>query len=189
MPGGLSLSGCSHPHTAPAPWASCAAPVPAAGPRCAPPAGSALRGRQSDRAATAAPSGDQPAGWSSIPMERGEAMGKPGRSSGPAPQRGINRQTRSGFPAPSPPSQRERSNGLHHQSERPWQKQGPAGPPPGAAVPPHSTDTVPTPAACSLRATERAVSRGIRRGFCTGRPRRPMWTVTRGSAKALLLLG
>jgi len=133
MPGGLSLSGCSHPHTAPAPWASCAAPVPAAGPRCAPPAGSALRGRQSDRAATAAPSGDQPAGWSSIPMERGEAMGKPGRSSGPAPQRGINRQTRSGFPAPSPPSQRERSNGLHHQSERPWQKQGPAGPPPGAA--------------------------------------------------------
>ena len=37
-----------------------AAPAPAAWPRCAPPAGSARRGRQSDRAATAAPSGDQP---------------------------------------------------------------------------------------------------------------------------------
>ena len=37
-----------------------------------------------------------------------------------------------------------------------------------------STETVPTPAACSLRATERAVSSGMSRGFCTGRPRRPM---------------
>jgi len=45
------------------------------------------------------------------------------------------------------------------------------------------------PAACSLRATERAVSRGMSRGFCTGRPRRPMWTVTRGSDQALLLPG
>ena len=37
-----------------------AAPAPAAWPRCAVPAGSARRGRQSDRAATAASSGDQP---------------------------------------------------------------------------------------------------------------------------------
>ena len=56
-------------------------------------------------------------------------------------------------------------------------------------VPPQSTETVPTRAACSLRATERAVSRGMSRGFCTGRPRRPMWTVTRGSDQALLLPG
>ena len=40
--------------------------------------------------------------------------------------------------------------------------------------PPQSTETVPTRAACSLRATERAVSRGMSRGFWTGRPRRPM---------------
>ena len=58
--------------------------------------------------------------------------------------------------------------------------------PPRAAQPPQSTETVPIPAACSLRATERAVHRGISRGFRTGRPRRPMGTVTRVSGKALL---
>jgi hypothetical protein len=39
---------------------------------------------------------------------------------------------------------------------------------------------VPMWLACSLRAMAVAVRRGISRGFCTGRPRRPMWTVTRG---------
>ena len=37
-------------------------------------------------------------------------------------------------------------------------KRGPAGPRHEAAVAAQSTETVPTPAACSLRATERAVS-------------------------------
>ena len=75
-----------------------------------------------------------PAGWISMPMERGEAMGKPGRGSGPTPQRGIHRPARSGFPAPSPPRQRPRSEALHRHDESPWEKRGPAGPPPGAAL-------------------------------------------------------
>jgi hypothetical protein len=125
-----------------------------------------------------------------MPMERGEAMGKPGRGSGPAPPPGAS--TAQPDPVSLPPLHRGSVSAARASITKAnvhGQKRGPAGPPPRAAVPPHSTDTVPTPAARSLRATERAVSRGIRRGFCTGRPRRPMWTVTRGSAKALLLLG
>ena len=52
-----------------------------------------------------------------------------------------------------------------------------------------STETVPIRVAWCLRATERAVHRGMRLGFCTGRPRRPMWTVTQGSEAILLVTG
>jgi hypothetical protein len=44
-----------------------------------------------------------------MPMERGEAMVVPGRAAALLPGRGIHHRTRSGSPAPSPPSQRERS--------------------------------------------------------------------------------
>jgi hypothetical protein len=47
------------PTTAPPRHGQPAAPAPSAPPRCAPPSGSGLRGRQSDRAATDVPSGDQ----------------------------------------------------------------------------------------------------------------------------------
>jgi hypothetical protein len=94
-----------------------------------------------------------------------------------APTGGIHRPARSDFPAPAPPRQRERSEAVRAMANVHGER-GPAGFRHEAAC-----------AACSLRATERAVSRGISRGFCTGRPRRPMGTVTRGSDQALLLPG
>jgi peptidoglycan/xylan/chitin deacetylase (PgdA/CDA1 family) len=54
---------------------------------------------------------------------------------------------------------------------------------------PQSTETVPMWRACSWRATDRAVRRGISRGFCTGRARRPKWSVRRGSLAALRVPG
>jgi hypothetical protein len=40
-------------------------------------------------------------------------------------------------------------------------------------LPPQSTETVPRRRACSLRASWNASSAGMKRGFLTGRPRRP----------------
>ena len=173
-------------HSAPAPWAACSSRARRR---------AALRTTSRQRAEGAAERSmshsrtqrrSTPAGWSSMPMARGEAMGKPGRGSGPTPQRGIHRPTRSRSLAPLPHGGASACLGAPRASGMSPGSRGPAGPPPGAAVPPHNTETVPTRAAYSLRATERAVSRGIRRGFCTGRPRRPMWTVTRDSDQALL---
>jgi len=111
-----------------------------------------------------------PTGWSSMPTERWEeAMG--------------NREgQRPCAPAGQPPQSLIRLPGLpslrNEASDRPWPKSRRNGAPKDPATrrpePPQSTETVPTPAACSLRATERAVRSGMSRGFCTGRPRRPM---------------
>ena len=61
-------------------------------------------------------------------MERGEAMGKPGRAAPKRPHRGIHRPVRSGFPVPSPRRQRERRDGFHRPGERPREQRDPAGP-------------------------------------------------------------
>ncbi len=76
-------------------------------------------------------------------------------------------------PAGHPPQSPIRLPGLpslrHKASDKPWPKSKGNGAPQDPATrrpePPQSTETVPTRAACSLRATERAVSRGMSRGF------------------------
>ena len=115
-------------HTASAPWATCSSRA-AAWPRCALPAGSARRGRQSDRAATAAPSGDQPPPAGARCRWREGKPWETGKGSGPAPQPGAFTTNPIRFHCPSPPRQRERSNGLYLHGERPWKSgasQGPA---------------------------------------------------------------
>ena len=129
-----------------------------------------------------------------MPTETGEAMEEPGRTAPQRPHRGQFLRLPTRFPglrsgcswAACPCSGRPMAAAPKRTSKENGAPQGPAKRRP---VPPQSTETVPTPAACSLRATERAVSRGMSRGFWTGRPRRPMWTVTRGSDQALLLPG
>ena len=116
-----------------------AAPAPAAGPRCAPPAGSARRGRQSDRAATAAPSGDQPPPAGARCRWREGKPWETGRGSGLEPPQGASTTNPIRFHCPSPPRQRERSNGLYLHGERPWKSGASQGPTPGrplAARPP-----------------------------------------------------
>ena len=81
-----------------------AAPVPAAGPRCAPPAGNGLRGRQSDRAATTAPAVINPRRLKlDADGERG-SHGETGRGSGSAPPPGAS--TAQPDPVPRPPLHR-----------------------------------------------------------------------------------
>jgi hypothetical protein len=113
-----------------------------------------------------------------MPTERGEAIGKPGRAEPQRPHRGKHCDCR---PGPWPPlwlilgrlSCATAARWL--PSKRTSTGNGaPQGPATRRPEPPQSTETVPTRAACSLRATERAVSRGMSLGFCTGRPRRPI---------------
>jgi hypothetical protein len=120
--------------------------------------------------------------------------GKPGRTAPQRPHRGQSLGLPTRFPglpsgcssAACPCSGRSMAAASKRTSKGNGAPQDPATRRP---EPPQSTETVPTPAACSFRATERAVRSGMSRGFCTGRPRRPMWTVTRGSDQALLLPG
>ena len=114
-----------------------------------------------------------------MPTERGEAIGKPGRAEPQRPHRGQSLRLPTRFPGlPSgcswtacPCSDHSLAAAPKQTSKGNGAPQGPATRRPLAA---QSTETVPTCAACSLRATERAVSSGMSRGFCTGRPRRPM---------------
>jgi hypothetical protein len=85
-----------------------------------------------------------------MPMERGEAMGKPGRATAKRPRGAYTSQP---DPVPWNPlamaAPRQSRANLHggHKCRR----QGPRrAPPQGGLWPPHSTDTVPTPppAAC-----------------------------------------
>ena len=166
-----------------------AAPAPAAGPRCAAPAGSARRGARAIEQPQPHPAAINPRRLElDADGERG-SHGKPGGAAALRPHRGQPSPNPIRFSCPLHRGSASAATASISMANVRGKAGPPPGPPPRAAVPPHSTDTVPTCAACSLRATERAVSRGIRRGFCTGRPRRPMWTVTRGSDQALLLPG
>ena len=133
-----------------------AAPAPAAGPRCAAPAGSARGAPERSSSHNRTQRRSTPAGWSSMPMERGEAIRKRVGAVALRPNQRHSPRTRSGSTAllhRGSASAATASISMANVRGKAGPRRAPpqGGPWPLAPLGPHSTDTVPTPAAASGR--------------------------------------